>query len=126
MTRATVAQLAEAGLACEVVAGAGTGTFEIEAASGVYNELQAGSYCFMDADYARNRKADGSRFDTFDHALFVYATVMSTPVPERAVVDAGLKALAFDSGMPDVPGFARRRVQSSVGRARCARRDAVQ
>jgi D-serine deaminase-like pyridoxal phosphate-dependent protein len=105
MTRATVAQLAEAGLACEVVAGAGTGTFEIEAASGVYNELQAGSYCFMDADYARNRKADGSRFDTFDHALFVYATVMSTPVPERAVVDAGLKALAFDSGMPDVPGL---------------------
>jgi D-serine deaminase-like pyridoxal phosphate-dependent protein len=89
-----------------VVGGAGTGTFELEAASGVYNELQAGSYVFMDADYARNRKADGSPFDTFEHALFVYATVMSTPVPERAVIDAGLKAFAFDSGPPEPWGMA--------------------
>ena len=42
---------------CEVVGGAGTGTYELEAASGVYNELQAGSYIFMDADYARNKNA---------------------------------------------------------------------
>ena len=54
----------------------------------------------MDADYARNKRADGGPFDTFEHALFVYATVMSTPVPERVVVDAGHKALAVDSGMP--------------------------
>ena len=63
--------------------GAGTGTFELEAASGVYNELQAGSYCFMDADYGRNKRADGGAFDTFENALFVYATVMSTPTAER-------------------------------------------
>ena len=106
MTARTIEALRKAGLACEVVGGAGTGTFELEAASGVYNELQAGSYCFMDADYARNKRADGGRFDTFEHALYVHATVMSMPVPERAVVDAGLKAFAFDSGMPDVPGFA--------------------
>jgi D-serine deaminase-like pyridoxal phosphate-dependent protein len=106
MTARTIEALRKAGLGCEVVGGAGTGTFEIEAASGVYNELQAGSYCFMDADYARNRKADGGRFDTFEHALFVYATVMSTPTHERAVVDAGLKALAFDAGPPEVPGLA--------------------
>ena len=56
--------------------------------------------------------------------MFVYATVMSTPVPERAVVDAGLKALAFDFGMPDVPGLPGAVYESSVGRARCARRDA--
>lgn len=105
-TRATVDLLNRDGIACDVVGGAGTGTFEIEAASGVYNELQAGSYVFMDADYGRNRGADGGRFDTFENALFVYATVMSLPVAERAVVDAGLKTLAFDSGMPEVVGLA--------------------
>jgi D-serine deaminase-like pyridoxal phosphate-dependent protein len=101
LTADTVAQLKRAGLACDVVGGGGTGTFEIEGASGVFNELQAGSYVFMDADYARNRAAGGGPFDTFEHALFVYVTVMSTPVPERAVVDAGHKALANDSGMPE-------------------------
>ena len=106
MTAETVAALKRNGLPCEVVGGAGTGTFEIEAASGVYNELQAGSYVFMDADYARNLKADGSRFDTFEHALFVYATVMSTPVADRAVIDAGLKTFTFESGMPEVAGLA--------------------
>ena len=98
MTRRTVRCSKPPGFRCEVVGGAGTGTFELEAASGVYTELQAGSYCFMDADYARNKRADGGRFDTFEHALFVYATVMSTPVAERAVVDAGLKAFSFDAG----------------------------
>lgn len=104
--RRTVELLAAAGFTCDVVGGGGTGTFELEAASKVYNELQAGSYVFMDADYGRNKKPDGSRFDTFENALFVYVTVMSTPVAERAVVDAGLKALAFDSGMPEVSGLA--------------------
>ena len=88
----------------QVVAGAGTGTWEFEAASGVYNELQAGSYIFMDADYAKNLNADGDRVDEFEHSLFVYATVMSTPEPHRVVVDAGLKSMAFDSGMPSVAG----------------------
>ena len=105
MTRETVELLAKAGLTCETVGGAGTGTFEMEAASGVYNELQAGSYIFLDADYARNLKADGTRFDTFEHALFVYATVMSTPQDGRAVVDCGHKAASVDSGMPEPFGL---------------------
>jgi 3-hydroxy-D-aspartate aldolase len=92
--------LKAAGLEAGVVTGAGTGTYENEAASGVYNELQCGSYVFMDADYARNKRADGSFFADYEHALFVYATVMSLPVPERAVVDAGLKAFSTDSGLP--------------------------
>jgi D-threonine aldolase len=92
--------LAAAGLEARIVSGAGTGTYENEAASGVYTELQCGSYIFMDADYARNKRADGAAFDAYEHALFVYATVMSVPVPERAVVDAGLKAHSIDSGMP--------------------------
>jgi 3-hydroxy-D-aspartate aldolase len=106
MTADTVAQLKRAGLACEIVGGAGTGTFELEGASGVFNELQAGSYVFMDADYARNKTASGAPFSTFEHALFVYVTVMSAPVPERAVIDAGHKALSNDSGMPELMGLA--------------------
>ena len=104
--RETLAQLERRGLACETVTGAGTGSYRFEAESGVYTELQAGSYVFMDADYARNRVANGDAFADFEHALFVYVTVMSTPVPERAVVDAGHKALSNDSGMPELVGFA--------------------
>jgi len=96
----TLRALRAVGLEAQIVSGGGTGTYENEAASRVYNELQCGSYIFMDADYARNKRADGSAFGDYEHALFVSATVMSLPVPERAVVDAGLKALAFDSGMP--------------------------
>jgi D-serine deaminase-like pyridoxal phosphate-dependent protein len=100
--RQTVDLLRRNGMECELVAGAGTGTWALEAESGVYNELQAGSYVFMDADYSRNKNSDGGPFDEFEHSLFVYATVMSTPEPTRAVVDAGLKSMAFDSGMPEV------------------------
>jgi len=101
MTRQTVGLLKREGLDCETVGGAGTGTFGLEAASGVFNELQAGSYIFMDADYARNRKADGSPNDQFEHALFVLTTVMSRPSETRAVVDAGHKSAAIDSGPPE-------------------------
>jgi D-serine deaminase-like pyridoxal phosphate-dependent protein len=96
----TQSALRAVGLQASIVTGAGTGTYENEAASGVYHELQAGSYIFMDADYARNKGGNGEAFDTFEHALFVYATVMSAPTLERLVVDAGLKAFAIDTGMP--------------------------
>lgn len=99
-TRMTVELLKENGLDCAIVGGAGTGTFEMEADSGVYNELQAGSYIFMDADYARNRAEGGGAFDTFEHSLFVLSTVMSQPEKNRCVVDAGHKATSIDSGMP--------------------------
>lgn len=116
--RETQQALAPLGLATNTVAGAGTGTFEIESASGVYNELQTGSYIFMDADYARNRAADGGPFATFEHALFVLATVMSAPAPDRRIVDAGHKALPVDSGMPTVwrrPGLVYQRPSDEHG-----------
>ena len=94
------------GLDCRRITGAGTGTFEFEAASGIWNELQAGSYCFMDADYALNLNEDGSNLDTFRQSLFVYATVMSRPTRDRAVVDAGHKAASIDSGLPQVADLA--------------------
>ena len=52
---------ASRGWTAPIVGGAGTGTFALEAASGVYNEIQAGSYVFMDADYARNLDEAGRR-----------------------------------------------------------------
>jgi len=101
-SRRTIEQLRQQGLSCPIVGGAGTGTFEIESQSGVYNEMQAGSYVFMDADYARNLDEAGSPVSIFRHALFVLASVMSAARPGVAVLDAGLKSLAVDSGMPTV------------------------
>ncbi|MFA5028208.1 MAG: DSD1 family PLP-dependent enzyme, partial [Candidatus Methylomirabilota bacterium] len=82
-TRRTVELLAAHGLSCELVTGAGTGSYLFEADSGVFNELQAGSYIFMDADYARNLDPSGAPGGEFEHSLFVYATIMSRPTPER-------------------------------------------
>ncbi len=99
---ATKAAIEAAGLACPVVTGAGTGTWQLERDGGVYTEIQPGSYVFMDADYHRNALAPDQHH--FEQSLYVVATVMSAPVRERVVVDAGLKALAFDSGPPAVYG----------------------
>ncbi|MBC8007947.1 MAG: DSD1 family PLP-dependent enzyme [Prolixibacteraceae bacterium] len=105
--RGTVDALLVHGLKPEFITGAGTGTYLLEAASGVYNEIQPGSYIFMDADYNRNLGEDGRPVRDFEQSLYVWATVMSHATAERAVVDAGLKALSVDSGMPlvaDLPG----------------------
>ncbi|MBV8536884.1 MAG: DSD1 family PLP-dependent enzyme [Alphaproteobacteria bacterium] len=90
------------GLDCPTVTGAGTGSYRFEIETGVYDELQCGSYVFMDADYARNLDAAGSTAPEFEHSLFIWATVMSRPTDDRAVVDAGLKSYSTDSGMPIV------------------------
>jgi hypothetical protein len=97
-----MAAVARAGLETAIVTGAGTGTWMLERDSGVWNELQPGSYVFMDADYGRNVRADTEI--AFEQSLFVIATVTSVPTPARAVCDAGLKAFAFDSGPPLVGG----------------------
>jgi len=98
--RLTKALIESAGIACETITGAGTGTFMLESASRVYNEIQPGSYVFMDADYNRNVWDEG--WPRFEQSLFVLATVMSAPSPGHAVLDAGLKASSVDSGMPQV------------------------
>jgi D-serine deaminase-like pyridoxal phosphate-dependent protein len=116
--RESLDALNKAGLSCDRVTGAGTGTFRHEMASGVYTELQAGSYLFMDADYARNLDESGQPVSEFEHALFVLSTVISRPVPERAVVDAGLKAYTAESGLPlvhDIPGVSCVRVSDEHG-----------
>ncbi|GKS92881.1 DSD1 family PLP-dependent enzyme [Acidovorax sp. SUPP2825] len=88
-----------AGLAVPLVTGAGTGTLVHEAASGVYGELQAGSFLFMDADYAGNEREPAQ--PAFEHALFVKTQVISSQ-ETHAVCDAGHKSHAIDSGLPIV------------------------
>ena len=86
-----------AGLEIPLITGAGTGTMVNEAASGVYGEIQPGSFLFMDADYAANER-DAAQ-PMFEHALFVKTQVMSRN-DKHAVCDAGHKAHAIDSGLP--------------------------
>ena len=87
------------GLPVPLVTGSGTGTLVHEAASGVFGELQAGSFLFMDADYARNAREPAQ--PAFEHALFVKTQVMSVQTT-HAVCDAGHKSHAIDSGLPTV------------------------
>ena len=112
----TKALLQQNGIACPIVTGAGSGTFMFELEQGAWDEIQPGSYVFMDWDYARNEWAPP--MPRFEHALFVLAGVMSRPGPAVAVVDAGLKASSVDSGMPAVwerPGLAYTRASDEHG-----------
>jgi 3-hydroxy-D-aspartate aldolase len=98
--------LQAAGLTPAIVSGGGTGSYYFESSSGVYNELQCGSYAFMDADYGRIRDKDGHRIDQgeWENALFILTSVMSHAKPGQAVCDAGLKVLSLDSGLPVIHG----------------------
>ena len=87
------------GIPVELVTGAGTGSMVCEAASGVFGELQAGSFMFMDADYAGNERDPAQPH--FEHALFVKSQVISSR-EDYAVCDAGHKSHAIDSGLPKV------------------------
>jgi 3-hydroxy-D-aspartate aldolase len=101
-----VEALKQEGLAPELVSGGGTGSYYFESNSGVYNELQCGSYAFMDADYGRILDKDGNRIDhgEWENALFILTSVMSHAKPDKAICDAGLKAQSVDSGLPFVYG----------------------
>ena len=98
--------LKAAGLEPELVSGGGTGSYYFESNSGVYNELQCGSYAFMDADYGRILDKDGNRIDQgeWENALFILTSVMSHAKADKAIVDAGLKAQSVDSGLPFIYG----------------------
>jgi 3-hydroxy-D-aspartate aldolase len=98
--------LKQEGLQPELVSGGGKGSYYFESGSGVYNELQCGSYAFMDADYGRILNENGKRIDKgeWENALFILTSVMSHAKPDKAICDAGLKAQSVDSGLPFVYG----------------------
>jgi 3-hydroxy-D-aspartate aldolase len=106
MVADAVAALKSVGLECDIVGGGGTGSYYFEGESGVYNELQCGSYAFMDADYGRILDLDGRRIDQgeWQNALFLLTSVMSHAKADKAICDAGLKAQSVDSGLPVIFG----------------------
>ena len=106
MVRDAVDGLKAEGIDCELVSGGGTGSYYFEANSGVYNELQCGSYAFMDADYGRILDKNGDRIDQgeWENAFFILTSVMSHAKTDKAIVDAGLKAQSMDSGLPVIFG----------------------
>jgi len=106
MVADAVTALKSQGLECDIVGGAGTGSYYFEGNSGVYNEMQCGSYAFMDADYGRILDKHGKRIDDgeWENALFLLTSVMSHTKSDKAIVDAGLKAQSVDSGLPTVYG----------------------
>ena len=106
MVKDAVDTLKAEGLECDIVGGGGTGSYYFESNSNVYNELQCGSYAFMDADYGRILDKDGKRIDEgeWENALFLLTSVMSHAKADKAIVDAGLKAQSVDSGLPTIFG----------------------
>jgi len=106
MVQDAVDGLTAVGLKPELVSGGGTGSYYFESNSDVYNELQCGSYAFMDADYGRILDKDGKRIDQgeWQNALFILTSVMSHTKADKAICDAGLKAQSVDSGLPFIFG----------------------
>ncbi len=104
MVRESTDMLKAEGLECDIVGGGGTGSYYFEGNSGVFNELQCGSYAFMDADYQRIHDEEGKPISEFENALFILSSVMSHAKTDKAICDAGLKAQSVDSGLPVIFG----------------------
>lgn len=94
-----IAGLRQAGFEAAIVSGSGTGTHDFDLEHQPFTEIQAGSYVFMDADYARilNRSGKGLPFVC---SLFMLTTVTSANRPGQVTVDAGTKSLAVNGPPP--------------------------
>lgn len=92
---ALVGELTAAGLAPDLVTGGGTGTYVEDLASGVFNEIQAGSYVFMDVEYEDCGAIDGAPWP-FAQALYIATSVVSARHKTHVVCDSGLKAHSVD------------------------------
>jgi D-serine deaminase-like pyridoxal phosphate-dependent protein len=103
---AAIAAIRAAGGTVDVVTGGGTGTFTADAAQGVLNEVQPGSYAFMDKEYRDALKADPD--GAFEQAAAIVTAVISANHPKWVTLDAGLKAFSTDGPMPEplTPKFA--------------------
>lgn len=99
-----VRRLADEGLQPLLVTGGGTGSHTIDIEFGVLNELQVGSYIFMDRQYLACDLGDGPA--PFETSLMVDARVISANHPFISTVDAGFKAFATEAGPPPVLGGA--------------------
>lgn len=85
------------GIKVKIVSAGGTGTYNIAGAYPGVTEVQAGSYIVMDAHYHEV-------LQDFECALTLLATVTSRPDKRTAIIDAGMKAMTFEFGMPQLIG----------------------
>ena len=98
LLQAAIAAVRAAGGTVDVVTGGGTGTFAADAAQGVLNEVQPGSFAFMDKEYRDALKSDPD--GAFEQAATVHSTVISANHPKWVTIDAGLKAFSTEGPMP--------------------------
>jgi D-serine deaminase-like pyridoxal phosphate-dependent protein len=96
-----ISALAEVGAAPAIVTGGGTGTHRIDADLGVLNELQVGSYVFMDRQY-NECDLTGAGQSPYETSLFIDARVVSANTKGMATIDAGFKAMSTDGGPPTI------------------------
>ena len=89
--------LEAAGIPCPIVSCSGTGSFQIALGHPGVTEVQAGGAILMDVFYRDDCGVTG-----LDDALSLLTTVVGRPTPERAIVDAGRKALNVEIAMPRV------------------------
>jgi D-serine deaminase-like pyridoxal phosphate-dependent protein len=90
---------------CSIMSTSGTGTFQADLAIPEVTEIQPGSYVFMDSEYrAIGSAGDPNRFLDFEPGLRILTTVVSAHHDGFVTIDAGLKALYRDGGMPEVFG----------------------
>jgi len=99
LLKATKALIEMHDIPVPTISGGGTGTYDLSGTLPPMTEIQAGSYVFMDAKYVQVRPE-------FENSLIVLSTVLSRPVPERIVTDAGLKVMPPDFGWPKLLGYA--------------------
>jgi D-serine deaminase-like pyridoxal phosphate-dependent protein len=104
---AAVEAVEAAGLPCRIVSAGGTGSYQITSELPGVTELQCGGGVFACQYYTRLCQVEGHRA-----ALFVLATVVGRPAPDRAILDAGLKAMSEHRTPPVLPDHPDCRVQS--------------
>ena len=101
---ATISEVENAGLPVDIRTGGGTGTAPFDLDRGLLTEIQTGSYVFMDSRYG-GIGWPGADAPPFENALFILTAVVSKPVPDRVIIDAGLKSASNDHGVPAVVGI---------------------
>ncbi len=95
------------GIACAILSGGGTGTFDIDVEANVLTELQGGSYIFMDKQYNDVNGPDGGSMGAaFQTSLHVQMSVVSNNTPKLATTDAGFKSFSTDAEPPVLSGGA--------------------
>jgi len=92
----------KAGYDVPVLTGGGTGTYNIDSEVDGVDEMQVGSYLFMDVNYRKIGGKQGAVYDDFHPSLLVLSTAISQPAPGRITIDAGYKSFATDNDLPQL------------------------